>query len=266
MLDDFRPSVVLTVAGFDPTGSSGTVADVRTIAALGCRPAAAITSLTFQNSAGLFGAIHETGDSLRAQILPIIEEFNIAAVKIGMLPTRDVVAGIIRLVHENKLPAPVLDPVLRTSSGYDLIEEEAVELLMEELLPRARLVTPNIPEAQALTGLAIIDEDGMREAARSLRAIGARAVLIKGGHLAQPDEAEAIDILDDGEDIVTLRGEWIDSGPVRGTGCMLSSAIACHLGKGMSLEDAVGLAKHFVAEAMRAARKQKEFAARADAG
>src|SRR5262252_7563607 len=147
------PPAVLTITGFDPSGSAGTVADIRTLTALSCRPVAAITSLTFQNSAGVFGAIHETANSLRAQILPIVQEFDITAVKIGMLPTRDTVAGVIRLLEELNLPAPVIDPVLRASSGYELIEEDALELLMDELLPQARLITPNIPEAESLTGL-----------------------------------------------------------------------------------------------------------------
>jgi len=221
---------------------------------------AAITSLTFQNSAGAFGALHETANSLRAQILQIVQEFDITAVKIGMLPTRDTVAGVIRLLEELNLPAPVIDPVLRASSGYELIEEDALELLMDELLPQARLITPNIPEAESLTGLRILDEDGMREAARSLRDIGARAVLIKGGHLKPGPDNKVVDVLDNGGDVVMLRGEWIAVDQLRGTGCMLSSAIAAHLGKGNGLEDSVRLAREFVSEAFRAAREDSTAA------
>ena len=247
--------VVLTIAGFDPSGSAGTIADVRTLTSLGCRPVAAITSLTFQNSAGVFGAIHESADSLRAQILPIAQEFSIDALKIGMLPTRDMVAGVIRLLTEVNLPPPVIDPVMRSSSGYALVEADAVDLLVDELLPMARVITPNIPEAENMTGLRIVDEAGMREAARSLRNIGARAVLLKGGHL-KPGSDNVIDLLDDGGEVVALREKWIAGPTLRGTGCVMSSAIAAHLSQGRGLEDSVRLARQFVSEAIRAARPE----------
>src|SRR5713226_6680771 len=113
--------VVLTIAGFDPSGGAGLIADVRALVAFGCRPVAAVTSLTFQNSEGVMGAIHQSADSLRAQILPVVREFRIAAVKIGMLPTRELVLEVVRLAGETKMPAPVVDPVLRSSSGYELM-------------------------------------------------------------------------------------------------------------------------------------------------
>ena len=244
-----HPQVVLSIAGFDPSGGAGIIADVSTIARHGCRPAAAITSLTFQNSAGVFGSTHETAKSLRAQVLPIIEEANIAALKIGMLPTAELVSEVVCLIHEKRLPAPVLDPVLESSSGYELMEPDAFEVLKRDLLPLVRVITPNIPEAAALSGAEISDELGMREAATKLRELGARAVLIKGGHLKKESgaEPEATDVLDDNGSVTVLRGRWIEAGPVRGTGCMLSSAIAALLAKGNSLPEAVAAAKQFVA-------------------
>ena len=172
------PQVVLTIAGFDPSGGAGIVADVTTIVRFGRRPAAAITSLTFQNAAGVFGATHETAKSLRAQILPIIEEANIAAVKVGMLPTAELVSEVVSLIREGRLPPPVLDPVLKSSSGYELMEADALETLKRDLLPLVRLITPNISEAVTLSGTEISDEQGMRAAASRLRELGARAVLI----------------------------------------------------------------------------------------
>jgi len=250
MIQATRP-IVLTIAGLDPSGGAGIIADVRTFVHFGVRPAAAITSLTFQNSERVFGATHESADSLRAQILPIVEEGPIAAVKIGMLPTADLVLEIARLLTETDLPAPVVDPVLQSTSGYALMEKEAVEALVTELMPLARLLTPNIPEAETLTGLEIADEADMREASAMIRAMGAQAVLIKGGHLNNGPERYAIDLLDFEEDVKVLSSEWIESPPVRGTGCILSAAVAACLARGMNLEESVVAGKEFVAETIR---------------
>jgi hydroxymethylpyrimidine kinase/phosphomethylpyrimidine kinase len=259
--------VVLTVAGFDPSGGAGIIADIKTLMSFGCRPVAAITSLTFQNSKGVFGAVHENAESLRAQILPMVEEFRIAAFKTGMLPTSGIVLEVARLIRERNLPAPVIDPVLRSTSGYELMEADAIDVLIDELMPLARLITPNIPEAEKLTDLRIEDEAGMRAAACKLREMGARAVLIKGGHLEQRSEVsgqksevrgqrseqglQAIDVLDEEGEVTIFRGEWIDVPPVRGTGCMLSAAIAACLAQGVELTESVKLAKQFVAKAIR---------------
>jgi len=246
---------VLTIAGFDPSGGAGIIVDVNTINSFGCRPVAAITSLTFQNSEGVYGATFESAESLRAQILPIIQEQSLAAIKIGMLPTAEMILEVAHLIEERNLPAPVLDPVLRSSSGYALIEADAIEVLQSELFPLARLLTPNIPEAEALTGLKINDENDMRAAAAQLCEKGARAVLIKGGHLAL--ELEAVDVLDDGGEVSVFRGAWIDAPPLRGTGCMLSSAIAACLGKELELEESVRRSKDFVTAAIRDAAKME---------
>lgn len=254
--------MVLTVAGFDPSGGAGIIADIKTFISFGCQPAAAITSLTFQNSDGVFGAAHESAESLRAQILPLVEESRIAAFKTGMLPTREVVWEVARLIREGDLPAPVVDPVLRSTSGYELMEADAIEVLLTDLLPIARLITPNIPEAEKLTGLVIKDDEGMHAAAGKLRAMGARAVLVKGGHLEPRSEVrdqrspatprgQATDVLDDEGRVTVFRTDWIDSPPVRGTGCMLSAAIAACLAQGMELPEAVKLARQFVADAIR---------------
>jgi hydroxymethylpyrimidine kinase/phosphomethylpyrimidine kinase len=175
--------VALTIAGLDPSGGAGVIADIRTFAALGCLSTAAITSLTFQNVDEVCGAEHLSPETLRAQVMPIIREHSVAAAKTGMLPTREIVTEVARLFRETTLPAPVVDPVMRATSGYPLIEEGALEKLLEVLMPLARVITPNIPEAERITGLRIADEEGMLRAARVIRRLGARAVLIKGGHL-----------------------------------------------------------------------------------
>src|ERR1700704_4414869 len=148
--DSNTSRVVLTIAGFDPSGGAGVLADARALMAFGCRPVAAVTSLTFQDSEKVFGSVHQTAESLRAQILPLVEEFRIAAVKIGMLPTRELVLEVARLLRETSLPAPVVDPVLQSSSGYGLMEPTAREVWLTGLMPLARLITPNIPEAETL--------------------------------------------------------------------------------------------------------------------
>ena len=257
---EFKP-VVLTIAGFDPTGGAGVIADIRTIESFGCTAVAAITSVTFQNAEKFFGAKHQSAESVRGQVESITGATRIAAVKIGMLPTAEVVREVARLIRENDLPAPVVDPVIESTSGGRLMEDDAFEVFVTELLPLARLVTPNIPEAEKLAGMNIRDENEMRQAAARIRELGVRAVLVKGGHLSQKAEGrtqkaesverEAVDLLDDAGQVAVFRSEWIVAPNVRGTGCMLSSAIAASLAKGSDLEEAVAAAKAFVADRIR---------------
>lgn len=244
-------TVVLTIAGLDPSGGAGIVADIKTIFALGCFPAAALTSITFQNTLGVVGAEHQTAETLRAQVIPIVSDLTVAAVKTGMLPTAEIVAEVARLFAEENLPAPVVDPVVVATSGDVLIDDEALELLKTRLLPRARLVTPNIPEAEKLAGVSINSETDMRSAAERIKSLGARAVLVKGGH--RQVNGEALDILlsEDGS-FSDFRSEYINVGEVHGSGCTLSAAIAAGLGKGLTLEEAVGAAKKYVTDAIRA--------------
>lgn len=270
--------VALTIAGIDPSGGAGIIADIRTFAAFGCFATAAVTSLTFQNTTGVFGALHQTPETVRAQVTPIVDDFKVSCAKTGMLPTREVIAEVARLFRELPLPAPVVDPVMRATSGDDLINDDAVSVMVADLFPLARVVTPNIPEAERLTGLTITDQSGMLQAARIIRQMGARAVLVKGGHLAgrrkadggrqtaggsRPEtaindthegpavSAQAIDVLDNEGRVTVLRDELISGGEVHGSGCTLSAAIAACLGNGQNLEEAIQSAKNFVTEAIR---------------
>lgn len=282
-------SRALTIAGFDPTGGAGVLADLQAFAAFGFQGVAAITSVTFQNAARVFGAAHQTGETVRAEVLPLLDDFDIVCAKLGMLPTREVVLEVVRLFQETALPRPVVDPVIMSSSGQRLMEEEALEALIEELLPLARLITPNIPEAETLTGITITSETDMRRAATLLRGMGAGAVLIKGGHLRAQEEDggrqeeigsehwavnteqlrssssnqgigtdrapdgsdEAIDVLDNEGKITVFRERRVRGGELHGSGCILSAAIAAGLGQGKRLEDSVGAAKTFVLAAIR---------------
>ncbi|HEX3186887.1 MAG TPA: bifunctional hydroxymethylpyrimidine kinase/phosphomethylpyrimidine kinase [Pyrinomonadaceae bacterium] len=247
-----RP-VVLTIAGLDPSGGAGIVADIKTISALGCFPAAALTSITYQNTTGVFGAEHQSAETLRGQVEPVIRDLNVVAAKTGMLPTAEIVAEVARLFSEEKLQPPVVDPVMVSTSGHDLIGEEAFQILKSRLLPLARIVTPNIPEAERLAGLSIETESDMRRAAEAIRALGVRAVLVKGGHRAI--QQQAIDLLlDDDGNFVEFREEYIDLGEIHGSGCTLSAAIAAGLGKGMTLEGAVRSAKTYITQQIRLLR------------
>ena len=242
--------VALTIAGFDPSGGAGVVADIKTFTAFGCFAAAAVTSLTFQNTTGVFGAAHQTAETVRAQVLPVVEDFHVAGLKTGMLPTREVIVEVARLLRETSLretTAPVIDPVVRSTSGYDLIDDDALAALRSELLPLARVVTPNIPEAERLTNLTIKTEADMRRAAQAIREMGARAVLVKGGHLS----GDALDVLDDGGQVQLFRAPRLRTDATHGTGCTLAAAIAACLARGMNLAEAVATAKRFVTAAIK---------------
>jgi hydroxymethylpyrimidine kinase/phosphomethylpyrimidine kinase len=249
---------VISIAGFDPSGGAGTLADIKTFAAMGCFGAAAITSLTFQNTVAVYGASHQTADVLRAQIEPVIDDFDIAAVKIGMTPTRELVEAIAEIVEKNRLPNVVVDTVIRSTSGYDLIDEEAVGSLIERLLPLADVITPNMAEAGRLTGSEVKDIEGMKRAARRIHEMSAarksgrparRAALVKGGHL----EDEATDILFDGDEFHIFRAPKIATRDAHGTGCALSSAIAALLARGCEIPEAVARAKRYLSEILLAA-------------
>ena len=244
---DQRGPVVLTIAGIDPSGGAGIVADIKTIAAFGCFPAAAITSITFQNAQRVFGAEHQSAATLRAQVEPIVQDAKVAGAKTGMLPTAEIVAEVARLFREEDLPAPVVDPVMVSTSGHDLIGNSAFEILKNDLLPVARVVTPNIPEAERLAGFSIHTEADMRRAAEAIRSLGARAVLVKGGHLKSATDI----LLDENGNFSEFREEYIPVGEVHGSGCTLSAAIAAGLGKGMSLESAVRAAKEYLTDQIR---------------
>jgi hydroxymethylpyrimidine kinase/phosphomethylpyrimidine kinase len=250
-MDMTRP-VVLSIAGLDPSGGAGIVADIKTIAALDCFPAAALTSITFQNTTGVFGAEHPSAATLRAQVEPIVQDLKVAAAKTGMLPTAEIVAEVARLFAEEDLPAPVVDPVVVATSGDVLIDDEAFEMLKSKLFPLARVVTPNIPEAEKLAGFSITSEADMRDAAKAIQLMGPRAVLVKGGH--RSIGGQALDILLDENEIFTeFQTEYIEIGEVHGSGCTLSAAIAAGLAKDLTLEAAVAAAKKYVTDAIRSA-------------
>ncbi|MEP6924450.1 MAG: bifunctional hydroxymethylpyrimidine kinase/phosphomethylpyrimidine kinase [Pyrinomonadaceae bacterium] len=245
------PPICLTIAGLDPSGGAGIIADIKTFTAFGCFATAAVTSLTFQNTTGVFGAVNQTAESVRGQVLPVIEDFQIAAVKTGMLPTGEVIEEVARLIQEFKLPAPVVDPVVRSTSGFDLITDEALQSLIKSLFPLARVVTPNIAEAERITNLKIETFESMQAAARKIYDLGAKVVLVKSGHLVH--DGKTRDLLFDGESFEVFEGQFIETKATHGTGCTLAAGIAANLANGKTLNEAVQIAKDFVTNAIRTA-------------
>ena len=246
-----KPPVCLTIAGLDPSGGAGVIADIKTFSAFGCFVAAAITSLTFQNTSGVLGAEHQSGNAVRQQVEPVIDDYEIAAVKTGMLPTAEVINETARLIGKVDDVRLVVDPVVRSTSGFDLIDDAALRVLVEKLFPLADVVTPNRPEAERITGRRINSRSDVEAAAREMRSMGARNVLIKGGHME--NDRKAIDYLFLGENLHEFEAAFIDTTATHGTGCTLGAAIAANLALGRGLVDAVKIAKDFVTAAIRTA-------------
>jgi hydroxymethylpyrimidine/phosphomethylpyrimidine kinase len=240
------PPIVLTIAGFDPSCGAGAAADLKTLAAHNCYCIAAITALTIQSTQGV-KAVHATPSAtLRAQIEALIEDSTIAAVRIGMLANRANAVVVADILDKAALPNVVLDPVLQPSSGAtDLMEASGIKFLRDELLKRATLVTPNVPEAELLLGMEIRDVAAMEAAARAFVERGARAALVKGGHMERP-----VDVLFDGTEAARFGGERVRGDNTHGSGCTLSSAIAAQLAHGKPLHEAVLLAKVYVQKAI----------------
>jgi hydroxymethylpyrimidine/phosphomethylpyrimidine kinase len=245
-----RYARVLSIAGSDSGGGAGIQADLKTFAALGCYGMTAITALTAQNTQGVSG-IHAVPPAfLKAQIQAVVEDIGVDAVKLGMLHAPEVVEVVAWAIDHYKLPNVVLDPVMVATSGDRLIAAETVDGLVRELFPRAVVVTPNLDEAALLVGHPIEAAHALEAAAEELLALGARAVLLKGGHL--PGD-EVVDLLAqrNGRSL-RLASQRIASRNLHGTGCTLSSAIAAHLALGYELADAVERARGYVVAAMAA--------------
>ena len=250
---DVKLPVCLTIAGLDPSGGAGIIADIRTFAAFGCFGTAAVSSLTFQNTVGVYGAVNQTAESVRGQVQPVIDDIGVTAVKTGMLPTAEVIDETARLISSNGLKNIVVDPVVRSTSGFDLIDAAALESLIKSLFPISDLVTPNIPEAERIAKMTIRNEDDIRAAARMIQSFGARNVLIKGGHFGEDMHKKrvATDHLFLGEVETRFEGEFVDTTATHGTGCTLAAAITANLALGRDLSESVRIAKEYVNEVIR---------------
>ena len=239
----------LTIAGSDSGAGAGIQADLKTFAAFGVYGTSAITALTAQNTVAVTGVHIAPAAFVVAQIDAVVTDFGCDAVKTGMLGTTEIVDAVAATIARLQLPHVVVDPVMVAKSGDHLLTDAAVEAVRRSLLRIAEVVTPNVPEAEVLTGLTIRTVDDAVRAAHALRALGARAVVVKGGHL---DRADIVDVLLDGDRVVEIAGERVPGGHTHGTGCTFASAIAARLAIGDAVEAAVRAAQAYVREAMRA--------------
>ena len=240
------PPVALTIAGSDSGGGAGIQADLKTFAAHGVHGLSAITAVTAQNTVAVTGVREIEPEMVSAQIAAVVTDFPVAAAKTGMLSSVGIIRAAAGAVDEHELRV-VVDPVMVAKSGDRLLRPEAVEALRDELLPRAALLTPNVPEAADLTGLRVENEDDMRAAGEKLLGMGARAVLMKGGHL---DGEVVVDLLLGGSRVVRFRGQRIHTRATHGTGCTLSAAVAANLAHGRALPEAVKRARQYLRTAM----------------
>jgi hydroxymethylpyrimidine kinase/phosphomethylpyrimidine kinase len=239
------PPILLTIAGFDPSCGAGTAADLKTFAAHGCYGVAAITSITVQNTQGVEDVQNTPAATLRAQLDVLAKDSDIAAVKIGMLGNRGNAAVVAEFLDAHNFAHVVHDPVMKSSSGAELLDAGGVKFVTAELLRRSSVITPNVPEAEILTGMTIQDLADMEAAARKIVEMGARAVIVKGGHMDR-----AIDILFDGNEVTALAGERVREETLHGTGCAFAAAIAAQLATGRPLTEAAMLAKAYVTKAI----------------
>ena len=237
----------MTIAGSDSGGGAGVQADLKTFAALGVYGASTLTAITAQNTVGVT-AVHEIPtDVIKAQIDAVLTDIGADAVKTGMLSSSVIIECVADALEHWGVPALVVDPVMVAKSGDSLLQQEAVGALRSRLLPLASVVTPNIPEAEVLTGMSIGSDADVRNAARAIVGMGAKAVVVKGGHREGP----ATDVFFDGSRFHEFTTARIDTVNTHGTGCTFASAVAAGLAKSLPVIDAVGAAKEYVTEAIR---------------
>ena len=256
---------VLTIAGSDSSGGAGIQADLKTFAAFGLYGASAITAVTAQSTLGIEATLALPADLVTAQIEAVAGDFTIHATKVGMLANAAIVEAVAAAIAELDLPLVVVDPVLVSSSGERLLDEDGVRALCAELLPRARVVTPNIPEAEALSGRRIQSPNDARDAARRIHEMGAAAVLITGGHGGRTtndarsttnaeqrtSNDDVVDLLFDGHLFHEFRVVRVESQHTHGTGCTFAAAVAAGLALGLGLPEAASRAQQYVAGAIR---------------
>lgn len=248
-MDTSKPPTAMTIAGSDSGGGAGIQADLKTFSALGVFGTSTLTAITAQNTVGVT-AVHEIPtDVISAQIDAVITDIGADAVKTGMLSSAAIVATVSAAVRRHGITNLVVDPVMVAKSGDRLLREEAISSICNDLIPLAKVVTPNIPEAEDLTGLSISTDADVRRAAEVIIGMGARSVVVKGGHRDGPPT----DILYDGERFLEFTTERIPTTNTHGTGCTFASAVAAGLAHGLEVPDAVQQAKDYVTAAIRSA-------------
>ena len=240
--------VALTIAGSDSGGGAGIQADIKAMEANGVFATSVLTAITAQNTQAVTAAFDLPLELIAAQIDAVFDDFEIGAVKTGMLSSAGIIETVVEKVDERGMRPLIVDPVMISTSGFALLEDEAVQVIIDRLIPRATLVTPNAHEAGLLAGAEIRSIQDAKDAAWQIKVMGAQAVLVKGGHL---EGEEAIDIFFDGSDFAYFKAPFIDTPHTHGTGCTYASAIAANLAKGLELMPAIDQAKRYVTEAIR---------------
>ncbi|AOM82199.1 bifunctional hydroxymethylpyrimidine kinase/phosphomethylpyrimidine kinase [Salisediminibacterium beveridgei] len=235
---------VMTIAGSDSGGGAGIQADLKTFQELGVFGTSAITALTAQNSTGVHSVFPVPVEEVRKQVQVVADDFDLLAVKTGMLFDADRIRVVAELADHYNWPWLIIDPVMVSTSGAKLLEDSAIDAMANELIPKASLITPNIPEAEVLTGMDLKTDEARREAIYALHAKGAKAILLKGGHQDHSDKIQ--DLFFDGEEIHTLTVPKVVTNNTHGTGCTYASAIAAYLAFGLPLFDAVAEAKRYI--------------------
>lgn len=238
---------VLTIAGSDSCGGAGIQADLKAMSAMGVYGMSVIAAVTAQNTMGVFAVQDISKEIIEEQIKAIFEDIEVDAVKIGMLSSSEIIKSVGEALKKYSAKNIVIDPVMVSKSGYKLLKDEAIETL-KSFLFLGDLVTPNIPEGEILSGMKIENEEDMIEASKKIQKLGAKNVLMKGGH--RTDNCNDILVLQNGK-IIKLEGKRIDTKNTHGTGCTLSSTIASLIGKGYSMEESVKLGKEYISEAIK---------------
>ena len=239
---------VLTIAGSDSGGGAGIQADIKAMSANGVFAMSVITAITAQNTEEVTDVFELPASIIAAQIDAVFDDFDVAAVKTGMLSSAEIVRVVAKLLTPQKIATLVVDPVMQSKNGHALLKPDAVDALRAELIPLALVITPNIHEAQQLSGMEIKTLADARQAAKILHKLGCRNVLIKGGHLLAE---QGTDLLYDGRFFNVYKGDFIDTPHTHGTGCTFASAIAAQVARGNALPEAVRAAKAYVTEAIR---------------
>jgi hydroxymethylpyrimidine kinase/phosphomethylpyrimidine kinase len=242
-------NVVLTIAGSDSCGGAGVQQDLKVFQAVGVHGASVITALTAQNTTGVQRVLQVPPRFVASQIDSVVRDLPVAAVKTGMLSRAAIVEVVAERVRRRSLPNLVVDPVILAKDGTPLLSSRGLTLLRERLLPQSVVVTPNVPEAEALSGISITGPTQVADAARMIAGFGVRAVVIKGGHL---NGAPTDTLYWDGQ-IIEFPGERLGGDPVHGTGCLFSAALTAYLAAGRTIPEACGDAKEFTAKAIRQA-------------
>lgn len=236
----------MTIAGSDSGGGAGIQADLKTFAALGVYGSSVVCAITAQNTHGVFGVQEVEPALVAAQIDAVMSDIGAGAAKTGMLSSEPIIEAVADRLRHYRLGNLVVDPVMVAKSGDALLRPEAVQALKELLLPLALVITPNIPEAEVLSGRSLTTDDELRDAARAIQDLGPRTVVIKGGHRA----GDADDLLFDGHGFDTLHAERVDTPHTHGTGCTFSAAIAAGLARGLTVPEAVAAAKRYLTAAI----------------